>query len=144
MEAYSHLTEWSSLQYCSTVYIDEASPPDLEKMWADPFHQVCGLSQLKNNSRFLTLVLKKTTILSFLGNVFAAHDSQHVEATAARRRRPNLTQLHRQSNEGGGPQKAAGKSLQPRAQLTLHSARGLRPRQILHQLRHAAVHAGLD
>lgn len=40
MEAYNHLMEWKSLQYCSTVYIDEASPPDLEKMWAEPLHQV--------------------------------------------------------------------------------------------------------
>ncbi|KAJ0023075.1 hypothetical protein NQD34_015209 [Periophthalmus magnuspinnatus] len=39
MEAYRHLTEWESLQYCSTVCIDEASPPDLEKMWAEPYHQ---------------------------------------------------------------------------------------------------------
>lgn len=40
MEAYNHLMEWKSLQYCSTVYIDEDSPPDLEKMWAEPLHQV--------------------------------------------------------------------------------------------------------
>lgn len=40
MEAYNHLMEWKSLQYCSTVYIDQASPPDLEKMWAEPLHQV--------------------------------------------------------------------------------------------------------
>lgn len=40
MEAYNHLMEWKSLQYCSTVYIDEASPPNLEKMWAEPLHQV--------------------------------------------------------------------------------------------------------
>lgn len=40
MEAYSHLTEWKSLQYCSTVYIDEASPPDLQRMWSEPVYQV--------------------------------------------------------------------------------------------------------
>ncbi|XP_062235399.1 DNA-dependent protein kinase catalytic subunit [Platichthys flesus] len=39
MEAYSHLTEWKSLQYCSTVSIDESSPPDLEKMWSEPLYQ---------------------------------------------------------------------------------------------------------
>lgn len=44
MEAYSHLTEWKSLQYCSTVYIDENSPPNLERMWAEPFHQVPDLN----------------------------------------------------------------------------------------------------
>lgn len=42
MEAYSHLTEWKSLQYCSTVYIDEAAPPDLQRMWSEPVYQVPG------------------------------------------------------------------------------------------------------
>ncbi|TWW70550.1 DNA-dependent protein kinase catalytic subunit [Takifugu flavidus] len=42
MEAYSHLTDWKSLQYCSTVYIDEASPPDLQRMWSEPVYQVNG------------------------------------------------------------------------------------------------------
>ena len=41
MEAYSHLTEWNSLQYCSTLNIDGDSPqPDLDKMWAEPYYQV--------------------------------------------------------------------------------------------------------
>lgn len=40
MEAYSHLTEWKSLQYCSTVNIDENSPPNLERMWSEPLYQV--------------------------------------------------------------------------------------------------------
>lgn len=44
MEAYSHLTEWKSLQYCSTVYIDEASPPNLERMWSEPLYQVRDLN----------------------------------------------------------------------------------------------------
>lgn len=44
MEAYSHLTEWKSLQYCSTVYIDEASPPNLQRMWAEPVYQVTSLA----------------------------------------------------------------------------------------------------
>lgn len=40
MEAYNQLTEWKSLQYCSTVYIDENTPPNLEKMWSEPLYQV--------------------------------------------------------------------------------------------------------
>lgn len=40
MEAYSHLTEWKSLQYCATVNIDETSPPNLERMWSEPVYQV--------------------------------------------------------------------------------------------------------
>lgn len=44
MEAYSHLTEWKSLQYCSTVNIDETSPPNLERMWSEPLYQVMDLN----------------------------------------------------------------------------------------------------
>lgn len=44
MEAYGHLTEWKSLQYCATVNIDENSPPNLEKMWSDPLYQVLDLT----------------------------------------------------------------------------------------------------
>lgn len=40
MDAYNHLTEWKSLQYCSTVNIDETSPPNLERMWSEPIYQV--------------------------------------------------------------------------------------------------------
>lgn len=44
LEAYSHLTEWKSLQYCSTVNIDENSPPNLDKMWSEPIFQVVDTS----------------------------------------------------------------------------------------------------
>lgn len=36
LEAYNHLTEWKSLQYCATVNIEH----NLSKMWDDPFYQV--------------------------------------------------------------------------------------------------------
>ncbi|KAM5158207.1 DNA-dependent protein kinase catalytic subunit [Mantella aurantiaca] len=39
MECYNHLTEWQPLEYCSTLNIDSASPPDLNKIWNDPFNQ---------------------------------------------------------------------------------------------------------
>lgn len=50
MEAYSHLTEWKSLQYCSTVYIDEAAPPDLQRMWSEPVYQVTSEPPLASSS----------------------------------------------------------------------------------------------
>lgn len=40
LEAYNHLTEWKSLQYCATVNIDNSSPVNLDRMWEDPFYQV--------------------------------------------------------------------------------------------------------
>ncbi|XP_072267337.1 DNA-dependent protein kinase catalytic subunit isoform X2 [Pyxicephalus adspersus] len=39
MECYNHLTEWQPLEYCSTLNIDSANPPDLNKMWNDTFYQ---------------------------------------------------------------------------------------------------------
>ncbi|CAM5116256.1 unnamed protein product [Natator depressus] len=39
LECYNHLTEWKSLEYCSTVNIDSGQPPDLNKTWSDPFYQ---------------------------------------------------------------------------------------------------------
>lgn len=102
MEAYSHLTEWKSLQYCSTVYIDEAIPPNLEKMWSEPLYQVthsdifiiCGgfslhwltvdLFRLIQHNMVPSLVFKILFYFVYVpGNVPAAHDSQHVEAAAA-------------------------------------------------------------
>uniref|UniRef100_A0A7M4FFG4 DNA-dependent protein kinase catalytic subunit n=1 Tax=Crocodylus porosus TaxID=8502 RepID=A0A7M4FFG4_CROPO len=39
LECYDHLTEWKSLEYCSTLNIDSKQPPDLNKTWSDPFFQ---------------------------------------------------------------------------------------------------------
>ncbi|XP_072306662.1 DNA-dependent protein kinase catalytic subunit [Eucyclogobius newberryi] len=67
MEAYSHLTEWASLQYCSTVCIDEASPPDLEKMWAEPYHQEMYLRHMiRSMLKQLQLGVVDQTLLSFI------------------------------------------------------------------------------
>lgn len=75
MEAYSHLTEWSSLQYCSTVYIDEASPPDLEKMWADPFHQEMYLQHMiRSMLKQLQLGEGDQTLLSFIDTAMRVED----------------------------------------------------------------------
>ncbi|KAM4704971.1 DNA-dependent protein kinase catalytic subunit [Rhinophrynus dorsalis] len=39
LECYNLLTEWKPLEYCSTVNIDSGNPPNLNKMWSDPFYQ---------------------------------------------------------------------------------------------------------
>ncbi|XP_034980550.2 DNA-dependent protein kinase catalytic subunit [Zootoca vivipara] len=39
LECYNRLTEWKSLEYCSTVNIDNGQPSDLNKTWSDPFYQ---------------------------------------------------------------------------------------------------------
>ncbi|XP_044280098.1 DNA-dependent protein kinase catalytic subunit isoform X2 [Varanus komodoensis] len=46
LECYNHLTEWKSLEYCSTVNIDNGQPPDLNKTWSDPFYQEAYLPHI--------------------------------------------------------------------------------------------------
>uniref|UniRef100_A0A3P8SHR1 DNA-dependent protein kinase catalytic subunit n=1 Tax=Amphiprion percula TaxID=161767 RepID=A0A3P8SHR1_AMPPE len=67
MEAYNHLTEWKSLQYCSTVYIDENSPPNLEKMWSEPLYQDMYLQHMiRSMLKQLQLGERDQTLLSFV------------------------------------------------------------------------------
>ncbi|XP_048223408.1 DNA-dependent protein kinase catalytic subunit [Perognathus longimembris pacificus] len=39
LDCYNHLSEWKSLEYCSTASVDSENPPDLNKMWSEPFYQ---------------------------------------------------------------------------------------------------------
>ncbi|XP_049912803.1 DNA-dependent protein kinase catalytic subunit isoform X2 [Epinephelus moara] len=67
MEAYGHLTEWKSLQYCATVNIDENSPPNLEKMWSDPLYQEMYLPHMiRSMLKQLQLGETDQTLLSFI------------------------------------------------------------------------------
>ncbi|XP_037613149.1 DNA-dependent protein kinase catalytic subunit isoform X1 [Sebastes umbrosus] len=67
MEAYSQLTEWKSLQYCSTVYIDENSPPNLERMWSEPLYQDMYLQHMiRSMLKQLQMGETDQTLLSFI------------------------------------------------------------------------------
>ncbi|KAM4865347.1 DNA-dependent protein kinase catalytic subunit [Thomomys bottae] len=39
LDCYNQLSEWKSLEYCSTASIDNENPPDLSKMWNEAFYQ---------------------------------------------------------------------------------------------------------
>ncbi|XP_036089192.1 DNA-dependent protein kinase catalytic subunit [Rousettus aegyptiacus] len=39
LDCYNQLAEWKSLEYCSIVSVDSKNPPDLNKMWSEPFYQ---------------------------------------------------------------------------------------------------------
>ncbi|KAM6171214.1 DNA-dependent protein kinase catalytic subunit isoform 3-T3 [Erethizon dorsatum] len=39
LDCYNLLSEWKSLEYCSTASVDSENPPDLSKMWSEPFYQ---------------------------------------------------------------------------------------------------------
>nr|XP_054607336.1 DNA-dependent protein kinase catalytic subunit isoform X2 [Nothobranchius furzeri] len=67
MEAYNQLAEWKSLQYCSTVYIDENTPPNLEKMWSEPLYREMYLQHMiRSMLKQLQLGESDQTLLSFV------------------------------------------------------------------------------
>ncbi|XP_066122188.1 DNA-dependent protein kinase catalytic subunit isoform X1 [Saccopteryx bilineata] len=39
LDCYNQLAEWKSLAYCSVVHVDNENPPDLNKIWNEPFYQ---------------------------------------------------------------------------------------------------------
>ncbi|XP_076840848.1 DNA-dependent protein kinase catalytic subunit [Brachyhypopomus gauderio] len=67
LEAYNHLTEWKSLQYCATVNIDSSSPVSLDKMWDDPFYQDTYLQYMvRSMLKQLQLGSRDQALLSFV------------------------------------------------------------------------------
>uniref|UniRef100_A0A4W5N3K6 DNA-dependent protein kinase catalytic subunit n=1 Tax=Hucho hucho TaxID=62062 RepID=A0A4W5N3K6_9TELE len=67
LEAYSHLTEWKSLQYCSIVNIDQNQPVILDKMWAEPFYQETYLQyMMRSMLKQLQLGERDQALLSFV------------------------------------------------------------------------------
>ncbi|KAI5104092.1 DNA-dependent protein kinase catalytic subunit [Silurus meridionalis] len=67
LEAYNHLTEWKSLQYCATVNIDNRSPINLDKMWEDPFYQETYLQHMMRSMlKQLQLGKRDQELLSFV------------------------------------------------------------------------------
>uniref|UniRef100_A0A8B9RNH4 DNA-dependent protein kinase catalytic subunit n=1 Tax=Astyanax mexicanus TaxID=7994 RepID=A0A8B9RNH4_ASTMX len=67
LEAYNHLTEWKSLQYCATVNIDDSTPVNLEKMWDDPFYQETYLQyMMRSMLKQLQLGERDQALLSFV------------------------------------------------------------------------------
>ncbi|XP_029955282.1 DNA-dependent protein kinase catalytic subunit [Salarias fasciatus] len=67
MEAYNHLTEWKSLQYCAILNIDDNSPPDLDKMWTDPVYQDMYLQHMiRSMLKQLQLGQTDQALLSFI------------------------------------------------------------------------------
>ncbi|KAG7524628.1 DNA-dependent protein kinase catalytic subunit [Solea senegalensis] len=77
MEAYSQLTEWKSLQYCSTVNLDENSPPNLEKVWSEPFYQEMYLRHMiRSMLKQLQQGERDQTLLTFVDKAMRAEESK--------------------------------------------------------------------
>ncbi|XP_026875191.2 DNA-dependent protein kinase catalytic subunit [Electrophorus electricus] len=82
LEAYDHLTEWKSLQYCSTVNIDDSTPVNLDKMWDDPFYQETYLRHaVRSMLKQLQLGAKDQALLSFVDAAMKVEDRRLVMET---------------------------------------------------------------
>ncbi|XP_029935630.1 DNA-dependent protein kinase catalytic subunit isoform X2 [Myripristis murdjan] len=82
MEAYSQLTEWKSLQYCSTVNIDEKSPPNLEKMWSEPIYQEMYLQHMiRSMLKQLQQGEKDQALLSFVDRAMRVEERKKLLET---------------------------------------------------------------
>lgn len=67
LEAYNHLTEWKSLQYCATVNIDDNSPVKLENIWTEPFFVETYLQyMMRSMLKQLQLGERSQDLLSFV------------------------------------------------------------------------------
>nr|XP_057916892.1 DNA-dependent protein kinase catalytic subunit isoform X2 [Doryrhamphus excisus] len=67
MEAYSHMNDWKSVQYCSTVNIDENTPPDLQNVWLEPLYQDMYLPHMiRSMLKQLQLGDRNQSLLSFI------------------------------------------------------------------------------
>uniref|UniRef100_A0A8C7SL94 DNA-dependent protein kinase catalytic subunit n=1 Tax=Oncorhynchus mykiss TaxID=8022 RepID=A0A8C7SL94_ONCMY len=75
LEAYSHLTEWKSLQYCSIVNIDHEQPVNLDKMWAEPFYQETYLQyMMRSMLKQLQLGERDQALLSFVDSAMKVEE----------------------------------------------------------------------
>nr|XP_055063378.1 DNA-dependent protein kinase catalytic subunit [Misgurnus anguillicaudatus] len=82
LEAYDHLTEWKSLQYCATVNIDNSSPIDLDKIWAEPFYVETYLQyMMRSMLKQLQLGQRDQALLSFVDDAMKKEERKIVMET---------------------------------------------------------------
>ncbi|XP_045147611.1 DNA-dependent protein kinase catalytic subunit [Echinops telfairi] len=69
LECYDHLTQWKSLAYCSTASVDSKQPPDLSKMWSEPFYQETYLPyMIRSKLKLLLHGDNDQSLLTFVDN----------------------------------------------------------------------------
>ncbi|KAM9198416.1 DNA-dependent protein kinase catalytic subunit isoform 2-T2 [Dugong dugon] len=69
LDCYNHLTEWQSLAYCSTAIVDSKHPPDLNKMWSEPFYQETYLPyMIRSKLKLLLHGEDDQSLLTFVDN----------------------------------------------------------------------------
>ncbi|TRY56699.1 hypothetical protein DNTS_012969 [Danionella cerebrum] len=82
LEAYNHLTEWKSLQYCATVNIDDSSPIKLEKMWTEPFYVETYLQyMIRSMLKQLQLGQRSQDLLSFVDGAMKIEEQKMIMET---------------------------------------------------------------
>uniref|UniRef100_A0A8C4XNR5 DNA-dependent protein kinase catalytic subunit n=1 Tax=Falco tinnunculus TaxID=100819 RepID=A0A8C4XNR5_FALTI len=79
LECYDHLTDWKSLEYCATVNIDSGKPPDLSKMWSDPFLQETYLPYIiRSKLKLLLSGENDQTLLTFIDEAMKTEQKKDI------------------------------------------------------------------
>ncbi|XP_058033644.1 DNA-dependent protein kinase catalytic subunit [Ahaetulla prasina] len=77
LECYNHLTEWKSLEYCSTMNIDNGQPADLNKIWSDPFYQEAYLPYvIRSKLKLLFHGGSDQSLLTFIDEAMKAEEKK--------------------------------------------------------------------
>uniref|UniRef100_A0A8C6YCR5 DNA-dependent protein kinase catalytic subunit n=1 Tax=Naja naja TaxID=35670 RepID=A0A8C6YCR5_NAJNA len=77
LECYNHLTEWKSLEYSSTVNIDNGQPADLNKIWSDPFYQEAYLPYvIRSKLKLLFHGGSDQSLLTFIDEAMKAEEKK--------------------------------------------------------------------
>ncbi|XP_039189656.1 DNA-dependent protein kinase catalytic subunit isoform X1 [Crotalus tigris] len=77
LECYNHLTEWKSLEYCSTMNIDNRQPADLNKIWSDPFFQEAYLPYIiRSKLKLLLHGGHDQSLLTFIDEAMKAEEKK--------------------------------------------------------------------
>lgn len=82
LEAYNHLTEWKSLEYCATVNIDDSSPIRLDKMWTETFYVEAYLQyMMRSMLKQLQMGERNQDLLSFVDAAMKTEEHKIVMET---------------------------------------------------------------
>ncbi|ETE68703.1 DNA-dependent protein kinase catalytic subunit, partial [Ophiophagus hannah] len=76
LECYNHLTEWKSLEYCSTVNIDNGQPADLNKIWSNQFYQAYLPYVIRSKLKLLFHGGSDQSLLTFIDEAMKAEEKK--------------------------------------------------------------------
>ncbi|XP_056317923.1 DNA-dependent protein kinase catalytic subunit [Danio aesculapii] len=82
LEAYNHLTEWKSLEYCATVNIDDSSPIRLDRIWTETYYVETYLQyMMRSMLKQLQMGERNQELLSFVDTAMKTEEHKIIMET---------------------------------------------------------------